>query len=78
MQLYNVEVTYNVVILAENKRDAERQAPYIARHEDDSDPVAVVSEQIESAADLKDLWDADCIPYGDNPGGRTIEEILAG
>ena len=78
MKLYNVEVTYQLVIRAESQQAAEQQAGYIVRREDDGEPTAVSAAEIETVADLEKPWDGDCRPWGErDPMDRTISQILA-
>lgn len=76
MKLYKVEVTYEIVMLAESREQAEQDAPYIIRNEDDSTPNADATE-ITAEAELPGEWDARCLPFGtrEKPE-RTIGQIL--
>lgn len=67
-QLYTVEITDVVVVLAEDAREAEqiaRNAQY-----DYSEPDYLV----ETMSDLPYGWTMDCIPYGG--GEKTIGDLI--
>lgn len=76
MKLYKVEVTYEIVMLAESREKAEQDAPYIVRNEDDSTPNTDATE-IKSESELPCEWDKNCLPFGaiEKPQ-RTIGQIL--
>ena len=77
MKLYQVEVTYQTIILAENETDAEKQADYIVRHEADDDPLIVNASEISHASQVKQPWTPQCRPWGErDPYDRTIAQIL--
>jgi hypothetical protein len=57
-QLYNVELTREIVVLAESREEAERRA---LEADDDGDPDVHAHEMTYYPGD----WDDDCIPFGD-------------
>lgn len=77
MKLFKVEITYEIVILAENWQSAEEEAPFILRNEDDSEP-SVGATEIKSLKDLPFGWDAKCYPFKVKRDDKfeSIEELL--
>lgn len=78
MKLYTVEVTFKTVILAEDARDAEKQAEGVVKHEDDT-AETVSAVELTSIDDLPAPWEPHCRPWGRarDPYDRTIGGILA-
>lgn len=78
MKLYKVEVIYQTVILAESEQDAERNAGYVIKKEDDADPQMIMAEEVTNVAQLPAPWDGECRPWGErDPMDRTIGQVLA-
>ena len=84
MALYNVRVTKTTLMVVEAE-DAE-MAAHLARCDADeafrddysSDDEVDVLDEITSLNHLRDGWDGNCTPYGDNNRRRIISEILKG
>jgi hypothetical protein len=78
MKLYKVHLEYETVIRAESPEAAERMASYVMRHEADDEPEVISAEEIQTAADLPQGWNAECRPWGKrDPHDRTIGQILS-
>lgn len=80
MPLYNVTVTIEttMVVLADDAAHAHAFACMNARKgidDGDEQPNAHVTGEVRSARDLKDGWDVDCSPYGDE-SNRKISDHL--
>jgi len=75
MKLFKVRVEFETVICAKDKREAEMEAEYIIKNEDDGSCESVYAEEIIKISDLPNGWDADCLPYNDNRN-LMIGEIL--
>lgn len=80
-KLFRVELSYNLVVLATSVEDAERNANYILRNEDDSEPETIVANSIITCDELPIWWDGHCIPWSTNrrlnPESKNITEILS-
>jgi hypothetical protein len=75
MNIYKVEVTYETVIYATSKTDAERRANYVIRNECDSDPISPRATEVKSLSNLPSGWCGNCIPW-DGRNDRTISEHI--
>lgn len=76
-KLFDVEVTYRLVVLASSQQEAEQRAHYIAHYESDDEPAAIMASEIKSEADLPAPWSKWCIPWGGpNPDSHDIGQIL--
>lgn len=62
--LYNVEVSFNTVIRAKSKEEAEKLAASIVKNEDDA-PNLVLATQIKTLDGLPKGWDKWCLPWGE-------------
>ncbi len=72
MKLFNVEVSYIAVVVAENEIDAH-QVALDFKDEIASDamwPSISVGREVKSKSDLEDGWEGDCIPYGGHDDKR--------
>jgi len=76
MKIYKVEVTYQVVVRAENQMSAERVAHDAIRHEDE-EPDQYHATEITKLSELPPNWEADCRPWGErDPMDRTLGQLL--
>lgn len=82
MPLFNVELTKKLLIVveAENDDDALRASYCYAeeafRDSYDYTTDADVCGEVTKIEHLRDGWDGECLPYGDNTRNKTIAEIL--
>lgn len=82
MPLFNVDVTFRTTMVVEagSEDDAYWEAKSQARSalSDDMNcgPEAHVTGEITTQSDLRNGWDADCIPYGGD-GNTRIGAILS-
>jgi len=68
---YLVTVETQVIVMATDERDADRQGQYYAREEE---PVMVTSKLIKSMDDVPSEWHFS-LPYNDD-SDKTINQIL--
>jgi hypothetical protein len=79
MKPYAVEVSFTMVVMAEDETDAYQCARENASEAwgDTYDPRIDVCEQMQTEADLKrHRWDGQCIPYGGD-GNTRLSDILS-
>ncbi len=76
MPLFRVGVEIDLVIVAENAREAERQAEYLVQVEDGGAEVIANAMLLHSAAHLPIGWDPGTLPFG-SENDKTIGEYLA-
>lgn len=76
-KLFSVEMTYRVVVVAEDAFDAQNVASNNAYSivSDAFEPDWLDSDEIKSIDELPRGWEVDCIPYGGD-GDKTINEYL--
>ena len=76
MNIYKVEVTYQVVVRAADEMSAEMAAQDAIRNEDE-EPDNSHAEEITHLSQLPENWNADCRPWGErDPRDRTLGQIL--
>jgi hypothetical protein len=75
-KLFRVNVEIELVVVAENRRDAEDQAESIVDVEDGGAEVIAHATELHSAAHLPFGWDPDAIPFN-SERDRTISDWLA-
>lgn len=75
-KLWNVELTYVAVVLAEDEESAWDVAAANERQivGDSSGPIVDVCHRVKEKKDFRDGWDGMCIPYGGD-GNTRIHEI---
>lgn len=71
MPIYNVEVTFRstMVVVADDEDDARsvaRADAFNSLRDADERPDVNVRGEVTSEEDLRDGWDGDCLPYGDD------------
>lgn len=76
MKLYTVRVEYETVVYAANEKEAEREAVYAIKWEDD-EPSMVDAEELSPGDHLPEPWKDNYIPWGGgkNVDGKTIKQI---
>lgn len=79
-QLYNVEVTFNTVVRAKTKEEAEKEAVRVVKNEDEP-PSLIFSTEIKTTDDLPKGWDKWCLPWGERHPmdweiGRQLEKFF--
>ncbi len=74
-KLWNVELTYVAVVLAEDEESAWDVAAANNRKivGDSSVPIIDVCHRIKEKKDFRDGWDSMCIPYGGDGNSRICE-----
>lgn len=75
MKLYKVEVTFETVVLAKDQKEAEHEAMWAVKMEDD-EAEDIYATVIQNENDLPHGWDIECCPWGKNKEGYTIKQIL--
>lgn len=79
LKLFEVELTFTAVVVAESEEEAHKvadsEAYEITR---DNEPSVHVGKQITHEKDLPDEWTGDCLPYSDGEAGdgETIQFYL--
>lgn len=79
MKPYAVEVSFTMIVMAEDEGDAYQCARECGSEAwgDTYDPKFEVCEDMKTEADLKRYkWDGQCIPYGGD-GNTRLSDILA-
>lgn len=76
MKIYKVRMIFETVVTAESELQAQEEAAWVARYEDE-EPIQSTPSLIESTSDLPKGWNSNCLPWGKgNPDDLTIAEIL--
>jgi hypothetical protein len=77
MQIFEVNITNTIVVVAKDKKEAAELAEYVNRHEDNS-PVVDSIHPITKLSELSGGWDGDCIPWGEvgSPESKPLNRLL--
>ncbi len=75
MKLFRVSVEVELVVVAKDVYDAERQAESLVSVEDSGAEVWPIANEIKAARDLPPGWDSATIPFN-SEGDKTIGEYL--
>jgi hypothetical protein len=71
-KLFEVSIEKTVYVLAEDEREAEREAK---TYEDEVDGDVLSCNEILDPVRVPNEW-MDAIPFGDNPDDLTVKQIL--
>jgi hypothetical protein len=71
-RLFEVSIEKTLYVLAEDEREAEREAKTYQNEEDGS---VLSCMEVKSDVQVPNEW-MEAIPYGDNPDDLTIKQIL--
>lgn len=76
MKMWNVEVSYVAVVLADDEIEAAKVARRHAREivSDAGESDCVVTHEVKDVSDFRDGWDGACLPYGGD-GNTRINEL---
>lgn len=73
--LFKVNVQYTILVRADNKEEAEREAEYVVRHEDE-EPEYTEAFEINDISEVPLSW-RNARPWGEtDPYDRTVKQIL--
>ena len=77
LKLFKVKVTYETVVLAQDREIADKMFQF-GMGEIDDNPTTISSEPISTIEDIPPKWCGKCVPWGDvNLDERTIKEIIS-
>lgn len=75
-KLYKVKVSYDTVVLAPSREEAEKEAEK-NWHEIPEATLETYANEITCIDDLPEDWDKHCIPWGGDASNiKTINELL--